>query len=121
MNFFNFVTCMLYYKITNGKSNGFFQKYEEIYGFSDWMTVIRTVYSIKENTNFLFSVLDNLSSRFLTRNWFDKIFSKNDKFHKVRVFVKEYKLLDECIVGSNIGGSNQVILYFLLIYISERD
>jgi hypothetical protein len=101
MNYFNYITEMLHYKISK-KTITENIDYEQI----------KTIYTSKVNIKFLFQSLDKLPSII---NSFKELFSKDEyEENKVCLFDNETNLLVKIILGRNTNIQQKILLFIII-------
>lgn len=113
MNYFYYITEMLYYKMT--KDSKLLNEFT--------FQTIQSIYSDFDNITFLFKTLDNLTK---IKNSFDILFSSNAyTYNKVALFDKDINLLESLI---NIGHKDRAfsiqkkfILFLLISYLVDFE
>ena len=109
MNYFNYITEMLYNK--NKKDSKLFSKLD--------FKTIEIVYNDTDNIKFLFKSLNKLQD---IADGFDMLFSKNEyQKGKIALFDKDINFLELVIKSGNISIQKKFILFMMIAYLIDND
>jgi len=109
MNYFNYITEMLYNK--NKKDSKLFSKLD--------FKTIEIVYNNTDNIKFLFKSLNKLQD---IADGFDMLFSKNEyQKGKIALFDKDINFLELVIKSGNISIQKKFILFMMIAYLIDND
>lgn len=116
MRYFYFITEMLYFKNKyQGERTSPFEYVDKKPKVN--YRLIEKVYEDKENVNFLFTSLDNISDiNNITNNIFSKKKYENDK---IALFNDNVKLFERCIKFEDFGIYEKVLLFSIIQYVNK--